>query len=298
MSHFPQGSRFSRPGQSLVEYGVVVSLIACACISSVMLLGQNIKNGMDDLQGRTNGTSGAAVDPSSVSVIPPGNYPALTGPSPIANPSQGQQQICTSGGWCVNVPLGMDGTTVTETTGAQGVELTNQFASILEQIAKQVDLLPNADPSLKGMIADLANAGHYVAKKENDAYTFCPPTRASCGAYSVYSDGSFASTMDVSLNTNLSDVKSATQSFTNQYNALQTYLNQNPNSLPLDIQNIIAFETSQIQQIAGVYNPDKVVSDGNGGFAWNFAYNAQLTDQSANTICGSGGNGSCFVQTP
>lgn len=73
-----------------------------------------------------------------------------------------KENICFTSGTCVNMPVITPGTTVADTTGAMGGELTKSFADVMLQLAKEIEA-KGGDPILVQLITELANAGHDTA---------------------------------------------------------------------------------------------------------------------------------------
>ena len=48
-------------GQSLAEYGLILALIACACIAALTQLGDSIGNGMNAISGQITTTINSGV---------------------------------------------------------------------------------------------------------------------------------------------------------------------------------------------------------------------------------------------
>ncbi|MEB3287384.1 MAG: hypothetical protein VKJ04_07765 [Vampirovibrionales bacterium] len=48
-------SKKKSKGQSLAEYGLILALIACACIAALTALGQDIDAGMSQISGAITG---------------------------------------------------------------------------------------------------------------------------------------------------------------------------------------------------------------------------------------------------
>lgn len=48
-------------GQSLAEYGLILALIACACIAALTMLGDKVGTGMNAISGAIEGAIGTGV---------------------------------------------------------------------------------------------------------------------------------------------------------------------------------------------------------------------------------------------
>jgi Flp pilus assembly pilin Flp len=219
-------------GQSLAEYGMVIGLVAAVGIAAVALLGGSLQDGLANING-----GNATPSTLAITDAPPGGVSSPGGTSGLSTlippPGTGQEQICFQSGYCANIPV-IDGTTVT--TGANGGQMTHQFADVLSQIALQLQADPNADPNLVNMITRVANAGHTIG----DIEAFFIHSYECCGT--------------TNYTTNLSSLSSSitsTQTFFNsEYQELSHYLSTNPNVLPPELQSVIALEVEQINQLA------------------------------------------------
>ncbi len=270
-------------GQSLTEYCFIGALILVASIGILLALGGNLNGALaslkGDLQSHINGAANAngggqnqqpTIDPNGPGqVIPP--------------PQAGQNQFCTASGWCVNVP-DTSNVNLAGTTGSLGGEISQQMADVIAQIALQLQQDPNTDPALLNLVTQLANQGHAVGNAEVELATNCPLS-TYCGTYvGTYSQ-------------NTSFIQDATNTFNTTHQQLQQYLATHPNALPIEMQNTIHFEVSEINSISSGFSNhwDErwQIYDGNV-YDFNPPNGGQLTHQSANTICSNGGNGTCY----
>jgi Flp pilus assembly pilin Flp len=283
--HWPAGMS----GQSLAEYGMVIGLVAAVGIAAVALLGGSLQDGLASINGGNATPSTLAITDS-----PPG----MQSPPPVSTnqsidtpisaalramlppPGPGQEQACFQSGYCVNLPV-VDAMTVT--SGANGIQLTYQFASVIEQIASQLRDAPDTDPQLVALVTELANSGHDLGAKEQ------------------YLLDNYATTESQNNNTPIiQGVNKSLGVVTTKHQALQSYLTTYPSALPPELQNIISLEVDQISTIArngfktfGSYTDPETGKSLNAPAIVN---GVQLTHQSSNTICGSGGDTGVCVQ--
>jgi Flp pilus assembly pilin Flp len=258
-------------GQSLAEYGMVIGLVAAVGIAAVALLGGSLQDGLANING-----GNATPSTLAITDAPPGGVSSPGGTSGLSTlippPGTGQEQICFQSGYCANIPV-IDGTTVT--TGANGGQMTHQFADVLSQIALQLQADPNADPTLLSLITELANRGHNVGGAEQQFFDSCS---ASCDSPTL---STFSGVLQLSRDR-----------LTQQSVALQNYLNDKPDMLPQELQSLIYLQVDQIYQLQ---TPFLNVAARSQPYDLN-TMPITLTHQSANTICGSGGDTGVCVQ--
>lgn len=276
-------------GQSLVEYGFIGSLVLLASLGALLMMGGNLdallQNLKQDLTFNINAAGSSAANSNA-----PNGVQIADGPGQIIPPpGAGETRICSESGWCINVP-DTEGIHLTGTSGALGGELTQSMANVIQQIAQQLAQDPNTDPALLDLVTQLANNGHTIGDEEIRLATNCP-AGSYCGSYEY---------IDVVAH-NTIPIAEATATFNNTYQALQSYLAANPGALPMEMQNVISFEVSEINSISGSfsnhYDTNWNQIDGNI-YLFNPPNGGELTHQSANNICGSGGNTSQCIQMP
>jgi len=310
-------------GVALSEYGIILALILLIGIGALMLLGKSVSSvfsGMvvgwkpSEVASPNLAAIPAAVNPSEPAPANPAG--PVTGESaggPVAGPGNvlprptaGQQRVCLENGWCANIPVVKE-QTLTDTTGSLGVKLTYQFADVLSQIAEQVAAMPDADPGLVNLITVLANHGHTLGDKEAAVHGLCQPGQQCADpAAAGNPDSGMQVNDDSSTSTNSTQVRSALQAIATQAgrfsaanDAVQSYLATHPNAIPPEMQSLLKFEATEILNIGNAYDPRELktaLSNGAADVNWNYAYNPQITHQSANTICQNGGNQSKCIQ--
>jgi Flp pilus assembly pilin Flp len=283
--HGPAGMQ----GQSLAEYGMVIGLVAAVGIAAVALLGTTLQDGLANINGGNAASSTLAITdtpPGMQSPPPVSTNQSIDTPTSAAlramlpPPGPGQEQACFQSGYCVNLPV-VDALTVT--SGANGIQLTYQFASVIEQIALQLRESPDTDPQLVALVTDLANSGHDLGAKEQ------------------YHLDNYASSESQYNNTPIiQGVMNSLKIVSGKHQALQDYLATYPSALPPELQNIIRLEVDQISTIAsegfkkyGSYIDPRTGKSLNAPAIVN---GVQLTHQSSNTICSSGGDTGVCIQ--
>lgn len=297
------------PGNALAEYGIIAGLVGITCVGGLTAVGDSLNLGFDSIGSQFNGNIAASAPPSNGPNQAPGSSSApssnaIATQSPPQNtlpaPAAGQEQACFESGWCVNVPV-VSNTVVDSTTGAIGTKLTHEFANVLGQIAKQMEATGNPDPNLLNLITQLALEGHTLADLEQGVIDVCPPGQ-TCSTTTSSTGGISYSSSDSLLGKALMSVNGQNGNFQKLYAQVEAYLQVNPNSLPPEMANIIHLEAGEIIKIANAYNTgaNANVSAVNGtasiNESWDFAYDAELTHQSANTICSNGGDSIQCVQ--
>lgn len=295
----PDMCKFAR-GQSVSEYGLAAALIAMLGLAATVSLGDAVSK---QFAGMTSGMKtkpqiAVAVQPTvpaaaqkNPSSSPssgsqnqaPSSQPApSTAPSPAASkpgttlppPTSKQDQLCTSGSWCVNVP---DTKTVDAafTAGALGAsQLSHAMAATFKQIADQLKATPGADSSLVDMITRMSNLGHGIGDMQ-------------AGLKSSTSNYNTIVNAQDGMASNMANMKSLQKN-------LNDYLAKNPGALPPEMKNVINYEVGQIGALVNCFS----FSDTGSRAEWEYNPNrSTVTHQSANNICSSGGDSSkCMKQ--
>jgi hypothetical protein len=227
-----------------------------------------------------------------------------------------EEALCTGSGLCVNVPVVPPGGQV-ETAGAIGGELTTQFSNTLEQIAQQLESIDEYDDyaNLTQMITDLANKGHQIADLQGDMTQEFQEILLQMGADdSAINNFGMEFQGSSNIPDQLADELNPYLTAINGLNGLSSQLDQQLITFQNELQNypdlvnnnpelfaLIDLEVNQIKAIA-----DGVGIDSNSPSAWETQFenvhshfslttNASLTEQSANTVCNSGGSTSQCV---
>jgi hypothetical protein len=299
-----------RKGQSLLEYTTAGALVAVVSIAGMLVMGNGFNDNMDRLKSDIMGTVATANVSGSTSNQDPAlaANETVNGSAIIGPPAAGQQQVCYKSGWCVNIPV-TENTELTVTTGSMGSQMTNQFASVYDQIVAQLAQTQNPDPQTLSLVTELANLGHGIADWQQALWGQCLAV-TDCTYNSSTGDswggtGNGYQTSPILVTNALTNIEQQTAAFYAKNEELADYLKSQPDVLPSYMQEIIDLQATQILNIAGAYDSSKLVisdslTDPNVTVAkWDFGYDAQLVDQNANTICENGGDTSmCFELTP
>ena len=302
-------------GQAIVEYTLLLTLVALACVAAMSPLGQAIQAG---LQGMVNGIAGgngggliAAAPGGGGGPLTPASgggtggsttdgggttTPTSSGGSTYVSPppTPYQDRVCLASGMCVNVPRVENGPP-TDTTGSNGGQLTSSFANVLDQVAEQLKQDPNTDPKILDIVTRLASQGHAVAAAE-------------IGSDIAVAENCPNSICTLDKLTAVTNARAGVDTTTNAFSSLQAelynYLSMNPGALPPAFQNVINQSGNNIVSAAtpfrdtmfsGVYEGGTFL--GYGVISGEEAMKAiTLTKMDSNTICGSGGDTSVCVQ--
>lgn len=284
----PAKSFARQPGAGTVEYSFIAVLVLIGTISAIMLIGGNLNSVLQGLKSDVSlSVSAAESAESQAKVLIDGN--GIGGVIPPPGPDE--VQICNQRGWCVNIPA-QESYILTTTAGGMGGEKTRELANVIMQIARQLVEDPEADPTLTRLVTDLANNGHLLADREDVAHDLCP-----IGQSCLRGDG-----LHEEMRIRLGHLHAQKQATSQAQHELMTYLEKHPQSLPIEMQNIIRHEAHQINQIANAF-PNPHLVDGNmtgdvnlvgDYFNWELTKSVEITHDKSNTICGQGGSGQCF----
>ncbi len=298
------------PGATLVEYCFIGALILAVSIGAVFAIGNGLAGTMKNLKADLQKNTGAAAWAN----LPKG--PNATGPGQngingvVPNPGPGQQQVCYQSGWCVNIPVINPQTA--STTGSMGGEWTQDLASVLDQIKAQLEA-SGGDPGVIALITQLANQGHSLANDQAVVDQFIAGLGVKSEAELVAIAGQYGGM----------DSTRAKQAQMNQMlQELNSYIASHPNALPPEMQNLINTEVGTMNNIMTMYNQDQdipqttqqnlakgMVQDEANTWAvlnyWNQLKTmsapggqpgSAITQHSANTVCGNGGNTNQCIQ--
>jgi Flp pilus assembly pilin Flp len=273
----PPTQNARQQGQSLAEYGLIISLIAVVSIGGLMILGQSLGN---VLSGMRNTVMGQHSSTSSLANSLTGSGGSLGATSlqqsPTARSVSGPGSACYADGQCLN--LDAVNAVSTNTAGANGSEFVKSYADIFEQIAQQAANDPNADPTLRELATKLANSGHTLASHEA---TILQQVTDNYGVQNATRDGFNAE------RNNFGDLKAE----------FASYLQYNPGALPPEISAIAMDAASQIETHTENYLlTDSTSILNESGVMQNVQRDTKPTDaaqpvrNNANTICRNGGN--------
>lgn len=262
-----------RKGQSITEYALALGLVGIVALGSVAVLGNGIQVGVNSLiPGQSSLKPPAGILPATVPAVSEapkgGNLVSDTFPSSTLHGNT----VCLNGAICVQIPEISGG--AAETDGSLGGKSTHKFASILDQLASELQGISPSDPSLVALIRKVALQGHTLGNYQTEMANLCG---SGC-------DSSRESAMKDSYKSYKGQIE-----FFEQYrHELEDYLGDNHNAslqnLPA-VQSVINDATKTISGIArGVKWDERDEETGN---------KAQITHTNANTICAQGGDG-CY----
>lgn len=279
-------------GVTLVEYGLVGASLVVVGIAGLALLGKNANLALENFEkglhpkpaialASSSETSGGGAASSSSSGSEGGETGGGGTPtSSTPSTSVGQtEKACFKNGLCINVPV-VSSQTLDDTSGSMGSQLTSQFADTIMGIAEALKEQPNADSRLVELITTLANSGHSLGDTEGLAVSECPPGTQCTGNQTT-------------LRNSLSLVISKDSIFSSDLQTLNGYVQNNPNAISPELMKIIQLEAGQITEIAQAYRGQPNPSEDGSYIQWSFSKNVEITHQSANAICGTGGNSQC-----
>lgn len=234
-------NQFRQSGQNLMEMSIVMSLLACACIGALLMVGGQAKKGiLDVIFGNVQ---------ESVRVS---KAQSMLAPVYVVDESRYKQNklltesVCVNEKVCIDVPI-LSSQTITETSGGQGGQLTYELSMSLRQIAEQLANDPNVDPSFIAQISELANLGHMLSEGQMDAINLCKPGQ-SCSER-VYTQ----------LLSKLGNVQETLSSF--QGKAAILHSGMQTSTISPAIQTLIQKEVTNIAAIAKAYDPNAVSKD-------------------------------------
>lgn len=288
-------------GQGLSEYSLALSLMAVVSLGALGLFGTNAAGLLGDMRHLFS-----AKKITSVAVV--SSAPA-TQPSPSSNnnsnpplpttPLVPRTQTCYSTGWCLNLSQNQaNEIKKPQVAGANGWQMLNNQTDVLLQIAQQAGQDPTMDPSLKDLLTQLANSGHTTANSLNAAlqdYTnYWTVTEKRTNYDTPAADAAWADFCNY-----FDTFTDASGSFSTLKSKVLTYLKNNPNTLPSDVQQIIQNASSSIENQTKYmgYEPNNAIDTMKWGKAWETTPAATTgIHQNSNTICTNGGNTQVCVQ--
>ncbi len=254
-----------RMGNTLVEYAGVGVCVLLVVIASLQLLGGNLNGWFSGLKQNMNTNIQATSAANAKAAQAKSAYEAAqTAKSSLVGNGVA---VCAGGAPCLS---SVQAYSPTQTVGANGIDLVDQYAELIKQLAQKAHAAPNSDLTFALMLDDLAADGHNVAGDE----------RAVLTMYAQY-----GSSFDFSIK----DRYAAT------LNRAIDYLNQHPQVLgPEDAQTLRTASSNISQQIVdylGGSNPSAVT---NSSINQKFtdaggSQGATYVDQQATTVCDTGG---------
>jgi len=267
-------------GQGLVEYGLILSVIAVSTIAALVLLGNNSAAMLGTIRNLISGNQSsnllAQAGPSSgtkqTSSAP---LPATGTPSPPSetpSPTSGTppQTTCFSGSsWCIDMSGGQNA--AVNVAGANGMtQHVYAMTNILEQISAQAAQDPSVDPSLAQLITDLANKAHAVG--DYDAQLFALSQNSGVAYFQA-------------------------SSFMKAKQTVESYLSAHPEALIPGIQQALNYATGEVtNHMAALIGTEPSATDDNANLVMQGKvqtaineYTASQTHASANQICENGG---------
>ena len=268
-------------GQGLVEYGLILGVIAVSSIAALMMLGSNSSAMLGTMRNLISGNQAsspvAQATPSSGTKPTPSTPVSTTGnttptpPTTTPHPTSvtQPQTTCFAGSsWCIDMSGGQNA--VINVAGANGMtQHVYAMTNILEQISAQAAQDPSVDPSLTQLITDLANKAHAVG--DDDARLFALK------------------------NEGIAYFEAAT--FMKAKQAVESYLSSHPDALVPGVQQALNYATGEVtDHMAALIGAPPSATDDNANMVMSDKvqiaineYTASQTHASANQICENGG---------
>lgn len=205
-------------GQSLTEYILIGSLIAIVALGGLAVLGNSISLSFKNLiSGERKELPPVNSHLLAISAASTGgNGGTVSGGGNASVPDTAKD--CVADGFCFDFSkIEASEKSMTQTTGANG-DLIAGYSDVLEQVLARVEKMPDADPTLRQYIINSANSGHDIVNH-----------------YDLGSSG---------------NVSQATISFIFRSDDLRSYINQHPNVLPTEVNEVIKLSLNNIQKIS------------------------------------------------
>lgn len=291
-------------GQSLTEYAFAGALIAVVCIGVLALAGGSLLNFGETYSKEVYKATGDKIsffgaDTSSLGAKGKG----LGGVVPP--PKKGEEQVCFSNGYCVNLPSKL--TSNTEVVGNNG-QYTLAFSKVLKQLADQLKHDPNADPYLKQLISKLAKQGHALGsaeqivdkngkvkkalKKDDTVTVYDPNSKKDVKQAKADKKDGINTIASASLENALDDISKKGQAFDKTYSEFLNYMDKNPNAWPPELNKVVNLQGDEIVNIWGNYTSGQEdIGDSGTSFVDDYYEGGDITHQDSNTICETGGSG-------
>jgi hypothetical protein len=165
------------PGNTLAEYGLIGILVVVVALVALSGTGGNLALWMSGLKGDMQ----SHINQSRQALASdPGNQP-VSQATHVQTVSAGNQNAASAS---LNAPISVVGSLApynpAQTVGANGINLVDQYAERINQLADQLQGSPNVDGDFIEMLRDLAMDGHNVAADERSVLTY---TQASDGGF-------------------------------------------------------------------------------------------------------------------
>lgn len=214
-----------RKGQSLTEYGLLITLVALIAVAALVLLGGSISETLASMMGPAQASAPAeqSSPPGSEKSKPPSTTTVEAQP-PAAAPSEKQLGASYDPNSGIIVLSGLDsGSSGRVTTSSQGTEAAALALKRLSEIATKDDGTP-ADPDTLGILGDLAALGHKLAQQEG-SLKMQPSTDTNSKAYLEYYNSGINDTYNeyVALHRKLEGMLGSNPEYSNLMTQVQDY---------------------------------------------------------------------------
>jgi hypothetical protein len=272
-------------GQSLVEYALILSLVAVAGMATLMSLGNNTGALLSRMRNMLVGNQQATSPVSSTAPMSgPGQNPPPPGgglfPPPANLPPPATETVCYSGSsWCIDMSGGL-GPNPVNVTGANGMtQQVYAMSDILDQISTEAAQDPSVDSSLAQMITDLANKAHAVGDYDADLFALQPNSGV---AYFQAAD------------------------FMKAKQAVTDYLSAHPDALVPGVQQALTYATGEVtDHMAALIGKEPSATDNNENLVMQGTVKTAIdeltaaqTHADANQICQNGGQPPACIVPP
>lgn len=285
-------------GQSVTENMFIIGLVALVGISSLAVLGLQLNNQFRNMiSANTQGQSTVVAETIALTALP-------ENAGKLPPPKSNEESVCFNSGFCLNIPV-MAGGKV-EAMGGIGGEQTRQYASVLSQLAAQVEAEFGKDNPLTVMLTSLSLKGHALGNWEDNHLSDQKNWTKVNGA--KYGEGRPGG--DRFKGDSVNKVKSAIKSLQTQlmsFNAerenVTAYLQDHPQILQKkpEISGLITSQAQEITNIAQNLQTYTIKTLPSGNYTLTRPSNsAEIVHQNANTICHGGGERSkcSYIKTP
>jgi hypothetical protein len=302
----------SNKGQTITEYAMAAFLVAVVGLGALMSFSSMLSGGLPGFldrlfegSGGSGGASGGgAGGPGGGEVGSlPGNPGGDTSDPAYMNGVWPNNQTVCMESVCLAIPVVSKSDL--ETAGGLGSDLTDAYADVLNQIAKNLADDPNADPALLKRIQELANMGHDIASEQR---TLAGVVEQNCPGKACLVPLAQAGNVFTFPDANKDGKPDVVDNFSARYGELISYMDANPDAVPPGIKQIVALEGDQIIRLADgttwICNTAADYHYSGGAYGDTFfsadpRNRANIIDQDANVICGAGqGGANCTVGPP